>query len=178
LFQRPENFTIADGNFAEATCSYGDGIKGHNSAVDFFYSYWITLKDQSKNHGPMRQDIHPKDFQQYLHKVAMIDVVKNEDETRYIVRVIGTYAAEYYGELTNKDIMTMSNQQAAQRTHFMCCNIVQKEEPILLHAAGIAHDKTHLSAVGLYLPLFNAIGHVEKILIYVDIYSSRTNLIL
>lgn len=153
--------------FGEYSTFAGEDILGRNETVDFFYKFWSALE------RPTRKDIRPQDLKAYLDHVVLMDVTKSREPFALEVRLIGTFVAHYYGEISGKDIYDMPNQKAAQRIYHTCNLAINQQIPMLTVTPGFDEGKQYLEAYGLYMPLFNEVGEVEKIMVCADIVSLR-----
>jgi len=143
----------------------GDEILGRNGAVDYFYKFWHSLEK------PSRKDIRPSDLTQYLEHLVLMDVQNSDGDFALHVRLIGTFVASYYGEISGKDVREMANKQAIDRIYYAAGQVLKKSEPLLTVAPGFAADKQYLEAYALYMPLYDAKGEIEKIMAAIDIVS-------
>lgn len=173
LFEETENLVTKDTQFTDFVFFYGKDISGNTPSIDFFHEYWLSLKEQPHRHSPTRSDIHPKHFTPYLSRVVLLDVKHSKLLTSYKVRVIGTNVAAYYGEITGQDVRALPSEAASNRIYDVCNKILKDQEPILTRTGGISENKKHLIAWALYMPLFGESGDVEKILVYVDVHTSK-----
>lgn len=145
-----------------------DNIVGQSEATDYFYDFWLSL-DQ-----PGRKDIKPAEIKKYLEHIVMMDVQKSGREFALHVRLIGTFVANFYGEISGQDIRAMPNKQAADRIYRISKLILEHRAPLLSVTPALSADKQHLEALALYMPLFDAAGEIEKIMVCVDVTSKRT----
>jgi len=141
----------------------GDKILGRNDAVDYFYKFWHSLEK------PSRKDIRPSDLTQYLEHMVLLDVQNPGENFALHVRLIGTFVASYYGEISGKDVREMANKQAVDRIYYVTGQVLKKNEPLLTVAPGFAADKRYLEAYAFYMPLYDAKGEIEKVMVAVDI---------
>lgn len=156
--------------FGDFTVYSGDHVQGKNSVVDFMYAYW---QDKHRcGHLPSRADIHPSDIVQHLDHLVIMDIIGAGDDFSLVVRLIGTHVANFYGEITGKDIRDMDNKIAARRIYHMCCLVLAENRPQLSATTALAPDQEHLESFALYLPLYSADGAIDKILVSVDVKSS------
>jgi hypothetical protein len=142
-----------------------EDILGRNKVVDFFYKFWDKLE------RPTRADIKPAQLRSFLDHVVLIDIDSSNGFALH-TRLIGTYVASYYGEISGKDINSMNNKSAAQRIYKNCEIIVAEKEPLLTVTPGFDKDKQFLEALALYMPLYGNNGDdIKKIMVCVDITS-------
>ncbi len=168
MFSTKSNNPIPHAEFGEFTQVQGDAVRGRNRVTDYFYDYWLSKHEGDKL--PCRADIRPNDLSRYLDHVVIMDV-SDEEAFRLTVRLIGTHVANFYGEITGKDIHTMANQQAAERIYLVSKRVVRERLPFLTITPAFAQERQYLEAFALYLPLYNAAAEIEKILVAVDIRS-------
>lgn len=168
MFGTNRTHPLSNAEFGEFNQIEGEAVRGKNRVTDHFYDYWISKHDGTKL--PCRADIRPTDLSLYLDHVVILDV---HDDERFslTVRLIGTHVANFYGEITGKDIHAMANQQAAERIYLVSEHVVRERVPVLTITPAFAQDRQYLEAFALYLPLYNASAEVEKILVGVDIRS-------
>lgn len=143
----------------------GENIVGHNEAADYFYKFWTSLEK------PSRKDIKPAEIKQYLEHIVMMDVRPEDGGFALHVRLIGTFVANFYGEISGQDIRAMPNKKAADRIYRICKLVLDHKAPLLTLTPALSEDKQHLEALALYLPLFDEAGEIEKIMVCVDVMS-------
>lgn len=151
--------------YGSATAYEGAGISGRNAVVDFFYKFWTSLD------RPMRKDVRPSELRRHLDHVVLMDVHHHDDGFGLHVRLIGTYVASYYGEISGQDINSMPNKHAAQRIYNICERLLKEDQPLLTVTPGFDEGKQYLEAYALYMPLYDADGSIEKIMVGVDVAS-------
>lgn len=157
--------------FGDFTVYSGHQVRGKNSVVDFMHAYWQG-KHQN-GHLPSRADIRPSDIVQHLDHLVILDIITKEgDDFSLVVRLIGTHVANFYGELTGKDIRDMDDKTAAKRIYQMCGLVLAENRPQLSATTALAPDREHLDAFALYLPLYDTNTVIDKILVSVDVRSS------
>nr|WP_281500867.1 PAS domain-containing protein [Kordiimonas marina] len=154
------------GDFAVYT---GDDIAGKNAVADFFHDYWHAL--QKDGRLPARADINPPDLARFIDHTVLMDVVPTEDAFQLIVRLIGTFVVEHYGEISGKDIADMRNPKAIQRIYHMAGLVLETNEPQLTLTPAFAPNRKHMEGVALYLPLYDDAGTINKIMVAVDVRS-------
>ncbi len=156
--------------FGDFTVYSGAQVQGKNSVVDFLYAYWQAK--HTDGHLPSRADIRPSDIVQHLDHLVILDITEKGDDFGLIVRLIGTHVANFYGELTGKDIRDMDDKTAAKRIYHMCGLVLAENRPQLSATTALAPDREHLEAFALYLPLYDTNAVIDKILVSVDVRSS------
>jgi len=149
----------------------GDDIFGKSPVIDFFYGYWRALAAEGRR--PMRADIHPSDLIAHLDRVVLMDLLHAGKDFRLVVRLIGTFVTNHYGEISGKDIYEMENKAAAKRIYHLCSLVLEKGAPHLSVTPAFAPDRKHKEGLGLYMPLYDAEGQIEKIMVGVDIRPLR-----
>lgn len=155
---------ISFGDFQLLT---GETIDGRNKMVDFFMCLW--REKGGLDHTITRQDIHPAEMKRYLEHLVILDVEQQSSDWSLRVRLIGGYVANFYGELTGKDVRDMKNTQAVARIYQACARVLETKSAVLTTSPAFAPERLHLEAIALYMPLFDADTNVEKILICVNI---------
>ncbi|MEX0299441.1 MAG: PAS domain-containing protein, partial [Kordiimonas sp.] len=148
----------------------GEEISGHSTSLDLLYTYWSSLA------SPTRADIKPAKMAKHLDRIVMMDVIQGDDSFNLTVRLIGTYFASYYSEISGKSIESMPNKEAVQRIYQVSAKVVEGREPLLTVAPGFDEQKQYLKAYALYLPLYAEDGEVDKIMVAVDIASMNKKL--
>jgi hypothetical protein len=149
---------------------------------NILYQYW-------KEKGGLeqivsRKDINPADLKPVLRHIVIMDVFPGQSvftpeellaSARHTfnlnVRLIGTFVADFYGEITGKDVYQMQHAPAANRIYHMASLVRESRAPQFSMANGYTDGKEHLKAYGLYLPLYepNHDSEIVKILVYVDV---------
>jgi len=145
-----------------------DNIIGKSEATDYFYTFWMSLEH------PSRKDIKPAEIKKYLEHIVMLDVQKSDQEFALHVRLIGTFVADFYGEISDQDVRAMPNKQAADRIYRISKMILDHKAPLLSITPALSEDKRHLEALALYMPLFDDAGAIEKIMVCVDVAPKHT----
>ncbi|MBV1900464.1 MAG: PAS domain-containing protein [Kordiimonadaceae bacterium] len=163
----PRTFSASDIKAGVTHLYRDDEIQGHNAVVDYFYTFWCSVTAQG--HKPSREDFHPSRFKKFLDRIIMLDIGEIEGRLRLHVRLVGTHASAYYGEIAGEDIDVMQNTDAVNLIYKSCSHAIENENPILRVTTGIAQDEVHLVDHTLYMPLFNSKGVVTKLLVCVDI---------
>jgi hypothetical protein len=144
----------------------GEEIAGRNKAADFFHKFWLALDH------PTRADVRPAEIKEYLDHVVLMDVLPDEAGFALVTRLIGTYVANYYGEIAGKDIRDMGNLNAAARIYKISSLLLEEKAPILTITPAFDSQRQFLEAIALYMPLFNPESDkIEKIMVCVDIAS-------
>lgn len=159
--------------FGEFTVLSGENCLGHNEVMDFFYNYWLSKHDG--DHLPARTDLRPSEMARHLDHLVIMDVGRVGDSFSLTVRLIGTHVANFYGEISGKDIHEMTNSNAAQRIYHLCALVVTENRPQMSVTPAFAPDRQYLEAYALYLPLYGASGDVEKILVAVEVKSLHSD---
>ena len=150
-------------------------IVGHNPVADDVLAYWQgKCRDGTL---PRRADIRPEELKQDLPHIVLLDLVPDSDAThgfRLITRLIGTHVAQYFGEITGRDIADMENKAAAKRIYHMCALAKEHKQPFLSVVKGFAPGREYMEAFALYLPLSDDGETVDKIMVAVDVgYATR-----
>jgi len=158
--------------FGEFTVHGGADLAGKNKIADFFYDYWLSKHDG--DHLPCRADIRPTDMRQHLDHLVIMDVGRDRQPFSLNVRLIGTHVANFYGEISGKDINEMTNQIAAARIYHTSALVLEQSLPQLCITPAVSPDRQYLEAYALYLPLYDSSREIEKILVAVDVASKRT----
>lgn len=157
--------TAEDTQYGDFSVFADSDILGKNASTDYFYNFWNSLE------RPCREDIKPGKMARYLDRVVLMDIQELNGRLALSVRLIGTFVASYYGEITGKDIRAMPNKQAADRIYHICNMVLEQKKPLMTVTPAFAADKQYLEAYALYMPLFDESGSIEKILVCVDISS-------
>ncbi len=145
-------------------------IVGHNPVADDVLAYW-----QGKCRGealPRRADIRPEEIRAKLPHIVLLDLVPDADARhgfRLITRLIGTHVAQYFGEITGKDIADMENKAAVKRIYHMSALAREHGQPFLSVVRGYAPGREHLDAYALYLPLSDDGETIDKMMVAVDV---------
>ena len=155
--------------FGDYTVLGGEFLRGKNPLVDRIYSYW--LDKHADGYLPRRADIKPNELIKYLDHLVIMDVMSEGDSFSLKVRLIGTHVANFYGEIAGKDVSDMPNAKAAERIYHLSKLVLQNKLPQLSITAAVAPGRDYLEAYALYLPLYDAAGEVDKILVAVDVRS-------
>jgi hypothetical protein len=152
---------------------------------NLLYQYW---RDKG---GPeqkiARADINPADLKTILRHMVIMDITPGQSpfspekiipsaqhDFTVKVRLIGTFVADFYGEITGKDVYQMQHELAANRIYHMSSMVRSTGTPHLSIIKGYTDGKEHLKSYALYLPLFEKPPDsnsraISKILVYVDI---------
>jgi len=157
--------TAANKRYSNFTVFSDTDILGHSAATDFFYHFWRSLPN------PSRKDINPAKLTKYLDRIVIMDVHSDDDGFALNARLVGTFVANYYGEISGKDVRTMPNKEAAERIYSTSKMVLEQQNLLLTITPGISEDKKYLEAVTLYMPLFDDGGVIEKIMVCVDVAS-------
>jgi len=155
--------------FGDFTVYGGNDARGKNAVVDFMLSYWLSKHDG--DHLPGRADIRPSEIIRHLDHLVIMDIDGRPPEFSLIVRLIGTHVANFYGEITGRDINDMDNKAAARRIYHMCDLVLRENRPQLSVTPAFAPDRQYLKAFALYLPLYDDRQAIDKILVTVDVRS-------
>lgn len=160
--------------FGQFVIHGGADIVGKNPIADFFYEYWLSK--HREGHLPCRADIKPTDIRKHLDHLVIMDVQRHQHTFSLIVRLIGTHVANFYGEISGKDIKDMTNQVAVHRIYETSKLVLMENSPQLCITPAISPDRQYLEACALYMPLYDEAGEIEKILVAVDVTSKGKNL--
>lgn len=118
-----------------------------------------------------RADFTPREFKKYLPNMALLELqmdAKNVVSDAFC-RVCGSKCTLLYGEVTGTWLSNMEPYEIFERV-MERCNIVRKsghELGVMLQILSI--DKNYIVVRGLYIPLSDDTGSIEKILVFVDI---------
>lgn len=145
----------------------GDGIRGRNPLTDFFYDLWLA-KGGAKG-TISRADISPHDMKKYLEHVVLIDIQGEADDWSLFVRLMGSHATHFFGNITGQDVRALENKSTVHRLYLLAERIIDSGQPVMVKIPGYSPDLPYKEAVGIYLPLFGPSGAVTKILIAVDV---------
>lgn len=167
-----ESILPAGTRFGEFSLYSGPEVTGKNAIVDFFFNYWDSK--HSKDHLPTRADIRPSEVAKHLDHLVIMDIEREKEDFALKVRLIGTHVANFYGEISGKDIKAMQNPNAVNRIYHLSGLVLTQKTPQLSVTPAFAPDRQYLEAYALYLPLFDASGDVKKILVAVDVLSLHT----
>lgn len=171
LLQKVQQPTPGEIKFGDFQLIDGSAIDGRYEIVDFFMSIW-------RNNGGMtqsirRKDIKPSEMKRHLDRLVILDVVHVGSSWHLMVRLIGGYVANFYGEITGKDVREMENTQAIARIYQACARVLELKTPILTVSPAFAPERLFLEAIALYMPLFDEKGNVEKVLVYVNLTTQQ-----
>ncbi|SDD37787.1 MULTISPECIES: PAS domain-containing protein [Kordiimonas] len=159
--------------FGEFVIHGGKDVVGKNPIMDFFYDYWLSKHTGDKL--PCRADVRPTEIRKHLDHLVIMDVTRDHEPFGLHVRLIGTHVANFYGEISGKDIREMTNQIAANRIYHTSALVLSENVPQLCITPAISPDREYLEAFALYLPLYDDAGEIEKILVAVDVVSRRNS---
>ncbi len=159
--------------FGEFVIHGGADVVGKNPIVDFFYEYWLSKHQEDQL--PSRADIRPMEIRKHLDHLVIMEVTGDHTPFGLHVRLIGTHVANFYGEISGKDIRDMKNQIAANRIYHTSGLLLSEDAPQLCVTPAIAPDRQYLEAFALYLPLYDDARNIEKILVAVDVVSRRNS---
>lgn len=158
-------------DFGEFTLTFGAAIRGLHPMADFFLTYWEENGGLDKTIG--RQDVQPQAIKKYLDRVVIMDVSGTGKTLRLNIRLIGSWVAGFYGEVTGKDVKAIENRKAVERIYAASAAAIEHESPVFSSAPALAPDRSYLMATALYLPLFED-GQVTKVLATVDVTPQKS----
>lgn len=162
--------TSDEARYGDFKAYSGNEILGRHDTVDFFVDLWTTLDH------PRRRDIQPTKLKAHLDRLVIMDVLKKDGELALHVRLIGTFVASYYGEISDKDVNEMNNEPAAQRIYEASRLLLERKQPILTVTPALSKEKHHLEAIAFYMPLYDEDKNIVKILVYVDVVTLKDQL--
>lgn len=171
LLSNEKHITAQKIVFGEFQLLTGDAISGQSKMVDFFMSMWREKGGPER--AITRRDINPAEMKRYLEHLVMMDVVNRDADWSLKVRLIGGYVANFYGELTGKDVREMKNTQAISRIHQACAHVIDLNKPVMTKSPAFAPERLCLEAVALYMPLFDDTGKIDKIFTCVNITAQQ-----
>lgn len=135
---------------------------------DFFLDYWFANGGPEKSIS--RGDIQPQALKKYLDRLVIMDISHEGGALTLNIRLIGSWVAGFYGEVTGKDVKAIENPKAVERIYSACGKVIEYQEPVFSTTPALGPDRAYLMATALYLPLFdNDIGQVTKVLAAVDV---------
>ena len=167
MLNNENQITAQQISFGDFQLLTGDAIDGRNKMVDFFMSMW--REKGGPNHTIQRRDIKPIEMKRYLEHLVILDVQNHGSDWSLLVRLIGGYVANFYGEMTGKDVRDMKNTEASARIYQACARVLETKDAVLTTSPAFAPERLHLEAIALYMPLFDASANVDKILICVNV---------
>lgn len=164
---RSDQTTSRDAIFGEFEVVDYDDIPGRLAMTDFFLDFWRSKGGETR--AASRADISPNELKKYLEHVVLLDVVREENSWKLIVRLIGGHVSGFYGEITGKDVRDMENNKAIERIYHACGKVIENGLPKMTVSPALSPDRKYLEAIALYLPLFDKNGEVNKIMVAVHV---------
>jgi len=158
---------LKDATFGEFELIEYEAIDRRYPIMSFFIDLWREKGGEDKT--ITRADINPLEMKKYLEHIVLMDVHNEDEGIQLTVRLIGGHVADYYGEITGKDIREMGNAQAIERIYYAARHIIETDVPMLTISPAYSADKSFMEAVALYVPLFDNEGRVAKILVAVSV---------
>ncbi len=159
--------TSKDAVFGDFTIYDYAEIDSPLEMVKFFLDFWRAKGGEDKT--ITRADISPMELKQYISQVVLMDVVREGNGWKLIVRLIGGHVSGFYGEITGKDVREMDNTKAIERIYSVCSRMLETEKPIYTVAPALSPDRSYMEALALYLPLFDDEGKINKIMVAVHV---------
>ncbi|PCI63416.1 MAG: hypothetical protein COB37_04775 [Kordiimonadales bacterium] len=159
--------TSDEARYGDFKAYSGNEILGKHKTVDFFADLWTSLDH------PRRRDIQPTQLKAYLDRMVIMDVLNRDGKLALHVRLIGTFVASYYGEISDKDVNEMNNERAAERIYEAARLLLLGNQPILTVTPALSKEKRHLEAIAFYMPLYDDDKNIVKILAYVDVVTLK-----
>lgn len=149
---------------------YGE-IGNRYDMSDFFLDLWRRKGGEEKKIS--RADVSPVEMKKYLEHVVLMDVVHETGGWRLVVRLIGGHVANFYGEITGKDIREMENSKAIERIYYVSGQVMEHGLPLMTVSPAFSPDRLYMEAIAIYLPLFDGDGKVNKIMVAVHVSAPR-----
>ncbi|WP_020400411.1 PAS domain-containing protein [Kordiimonas gwangyangensis] len=169
MFRKKQIDLITQTELGDFTELRGNAIRGQNKVTDFFYTYWLSKCEGG--HKPSRADIRPMEISRFIDHAVIMDIDGGAESFALKVRLIGTHVTTFYGEITGHDIHDLKNQNAAERIYHICAKVIASGEPYLTVTPAFSPDRQYMEAYALYMPLYDAEGRTDKILVGVDVRS-------
>ena len=170
MFGKGDEFLPRDAIFGDFEVVEYQHAGNRSPLTDFFLDLWRQKGGEQK--AISRADITPREMKQYLEHVVLMDVVRDQNTWRLQVRLVGSHVANFYGDITGKDIRVMENSKAIERIYFISGKVIEGKEPAMTVSPAFSPDKLYMEAVALYMPLFDKDGEVNKIMVAVHVASS------
>jgi len=154
-----------------------EDIIGVNPVCDRVQAHWWRIKPAMGL--PKRQDIKLAELRQDSAYISILDIEGGscfEHDFTLRVRLIGTAVTEHFGEITGKDVAEMEKQASARRIYTMASLAIQERQPVMSVINAFVPEEPYKDAVGLYMPLADEAGEVNKILVaaYVSYFTDQT----
>lgn len=159
--------TAKDAIFGDFSVVDYPDIDTHIAMVTFFLDLWRKKGGEAKTIS--RADIRPAEMKKYLEHIVLLDVIRRDTSWSLLVRLIGGHVADFYGEITGKDVRDMINTKAIERIYHVCGRILERAEPILTVSPAFSPDHTYMEAIALYMPLFDKNAAIDKIMVAVHV---------
>ncbi len=158
---------LKDATFGEFELIEYGAIDRRYPVMNFFLDLWREKGGEDK--AITRAHINPVEMKKYLEHIVLMDVAREGENLQLTVRLIGGHVADYYGEITGKDIREMGNSQAIERIYYAARHIIDTDVPMLTISPAYSADKSFMEAVALYVPLFDNEARIVKILVAVNV---------
>lgn len=142
---------------------------GRSEMTDFFLDLWRDKGGDQKS--IKRADFSPIELKKYLEHVVLMDVIRDRGSWSLTVRLIGGHVANYYGEITGKDVREMNNSKAIERIYYVSRRVIERKEPAMTVSPAFSPERLFMEALALYMPLFDEQNTVEKIMVAVHVSS-------
>jgi len=121
---------------------------------------------------PNRKQVHPSRFKELLPNLYILDVVWEKNEpVDFILRLMGTNVAHFYGEHSGKSIHTMENKEATNRIETCARKAITERCNIAVRVAALSSTEQHLKVSVLYCPLAKSDQVINQIIGLVEVRS-------
>ncbi len=144
-------------------------LHGNNPDVDRILSYLHT-KTEGKRHVK-RSDINPADLKGLLPGICFF--VPQYDENGALedvtIRLQGTRAVNFYGELTGKSVRDHPSPEVSQRIIACIQASLDRRGPIVGIAETLSAEQSFLSVKVLYVPMSEDGDHIDRFLVYIEV---------
>jgi hypothetical protein len=154
------SFTLAD----------ADSVRDEDDKVNRILSY-IESKTAG-NRLAKRSDINPAELKDVLSEICFFQPVYNQagDLSDVVIRLQGTLAANFYGELTNKSVRTHPSPEVGDRIMASASHTIKNRRPTIATSASLSSEKDHLTVKVLYVPMAEDGQFIDRFLVYVRVF--------
>lgn len=114
--------------------------------------YLSSISDNNK--FPDRKNVNPVHIKELLPDLYILDIVReNGDPTDFILRLMGTNVARFYGEHSGESIQAMENKEAIRRIEVCTALVLSEKRNIAVRVNALSTEQQHLNVSVLYCPL-------------------------
>ena len=103
---------------------------------------------------PDRRSVHPSKMTDLLPDLYILDIIRDEGEpVDFILRLMGTNVARFYGEHSGESIQAIENKEAVKRIETCANKTLAEKRNIAVSVSALSSDQQHLQVSVLYCPL-------------------------